>query len=137
MRACLVFIITILAACAPSALQRGAPTAVHTSLVRGTIQNESGWRLPGISLLAMSNEHRGSRLGLSDSRGNFIIRDLRPGTYRFLILRGSSVVSEQKLHVPNVAVQNLQFIVPDRFGDRPSERNRPVVDRALVRTTGP
>ena len=137
MRTFIVFLIATLSACSvgvSTAIEAARP-APGPGFLRGQVQNDRGFHLSGLSVLAISQERGGSRTGLTDDNGIFVINDLQPGSYCLVILRGSSPVAERSLEFRSATARDIHLIVPTIFGDSPSERDRPIVDRALLSTT--
>ncbi|MGA3299214.1 MAG: carboxypeptidase-like regulatory domain-containing protein, partial [Candidatus Acidiferrales bacterium] len=50
--------------------------------LRGTVEDSSRSRIPGVSLVIQSQQSGGDRLAVSDARGEFRVEDLPPGKYR-------------------------------------------------------
>jgi hypothetical protein len=134
MRICTIVLIATLSACASSTFTAIEPAGPGTEsgFLRGQVQNDRGFHLPDLAVLAIARTHGGSRIGLTDKNGTFVINDIGPGSYRLLILRGSTVVLEQSLELPRAAMQSVHLAVPAWRGDDPSERTRPIVNRELV-----
>ena len=49
--------------------------------LRGTVEDSSRSRIPGVSLVIQSQQSGGDRLAVSDARGEFRVEDLPPGKY--------------------------------------------------------
>lgn len=130
MRGYLAILIAAVTACA---VPSHTPTsgADHEVSIRGIVRNEHGWELSRLLILVKS-EQRGSRSGITDSKGLYRIEGLYPGTYTLQISRGQKLVHESELRISGKAGREANFFVPAQFGDRPDERERPIVDRALV-----
>ncbi len=101
-------------------------------LVRGVVRNEQGWELEGLQVLALSEEGRGSRIGVTDSKGLYFIHGLSDGTYLLRVSRGSQIVAERKLRVQTDSAIDTHFIIPVRYLDRPDQRGGPIVKRHFV-----
>tara|TARA_R110002096_G_scaffold433887_5_gene653918 strand:+ start:30955 stop:31401 length:447 start_codon:yes stop_codon:yes gene_type:complete len=120
---------------APEAASPQAHTVHRSGMIRGVIQNEHGWELSNIAVLAISNDGTGSRMGYSDRQGIYQIDDLAPGSYTLRVRRGSALVLEQTVRVAGGSSREVHLRVPAVFGDRPDQRERPIVDRSLIRSS--
>lgn len=119
----------------PGAAPSQAHSVHRSGMIRGVIQNEHGWELSEIAVLAISNDGTGSRMGYSDRQGIYTIDDLAPGSYTLRVRRGSALVLEQEVRVAGGTSRDVDMRVPAVFGDRPDQRDRPIVDRALIRSS--
>ncbi|MCP4448108.1 MAG: carboxypeptidase-like regulatory domain-containing protein [Myxococcales bacterium] len=104
-------------------------------MIRGIVSNEHGWELGEIVVLAVSDEGTGSRIGYSDTHGIYSIHDLAPGDYTLRVRRGTAFVLEQRVKVAEGTSRDVHLRLPAVYGDRPDQRNRPIVDRSLIRST--
>lgn len=109
--------------------------AYASGVIRGVVRNEHGWELSEITVVAISGEGTGSRAGYSDRQGIYTIDDLAQGTYTLRVRRGSALVLEQTVWVEGGSSRDVHLRVPAEFGDRPDQRERPIVDRSLIRSS--
>lgn len=118
---------------APQIAVHGAGEVAMPASIRGVVRNEHGWELAGIVVMAVSAEGNTSRAGYTDPHGVYSIGELAPGRYTLHVQRGSQVVLERRVQLTSTTTHDMPLRVPAAFGDRPDQRGRPIVDRALLR----
>src|SRR5262244_3855558 len=71
-------VLTVLAClCASTLLAQG----VQTGTIRGTVHDEQGLAVPGVTVTATSPALQGPRVTVSDAAGGFTVPNLPPGPY--------------------------------------------------------
>ena len=77
-----------------------AQTSANTGAIMGTVTDTSGGVLPGVTVTATGPQLQGSRVSTTDTRGEYVLALLPPGTYRVeYALTGLKSVVKQNINV--------------------------------------
>jgi carboxypeptidase family protein len=73
---------------------------VQTGTIRGTVQDEQGLAVPGVTVTVTSPALQGPRVVTSDAQGNFVLPNLPPGTYEVKYELSGFATVTQNSNVP-------------------------------------
>jgi len=73
---------------------------VQTGTIRGTVQDEQGLAVPGVTVTVTSPALQGPRVVTSDAQGNFVLPNLPPGAYEVKYELSGFATVTQNSNVP-------------------------------------
>ena len=91
-----VLLVSIVSGLAAGAAAQGT----QTGALRGTVLDEQGLPIPGVTVTITSPQMQGSRAGVTADDGTFVFRQLPAGTYGVLYERAAFGASSQAADVP-------------------------------------
>jgi carboxypeptidase family protein len=87
----------------------GFAQGVQTGTIRGTVKDQQGLALPGVTITATSPALQGARTEVTDTNGAFLFRAVPPGTYNLKVEMSGMATVEKTANVPLGGIAQLDL----------------------------